>query len=321
MGMGIHEFNLLKLTFGLTGPLGRVLTLGRQHISSDARHLLGSAFEDDTYCDRVLIEQFGASSVDSLDYSDMEGASILCDLSDVEAAGLQGREFDSILDFGTLEHVYNVPVAIDLLRASLADGGVMVHSSPTDGWSGHGFYQFSPYFFHQLYSTQNGFELCSTFVVRNSGLGWKKNWWSFKLEDSRLSPLSGPPLTVLALARKLGDPNPKHLTVYQHDYELVWRNPELHGRLLGKPFEGTRSALVGLLRRSLVAPVLRKCARYVADPWSPVRLAFTQIFSWFVPSLGSRRFQRVRVSSEPSLVTRIIGADSKSETSKFPRDL
>lgn len=102
MGMGSHEFRLLELAFSLTGPLGRVLTLGRQHISADARHLLGGAYEDDEYCDRLLAEAFGATSVDSVDMSDMEGASIICDLGDPEAIGLHGREFDSIIDFEPL---------------------------------------------------------------------------------------------------------------------------------------------------------------------------------------------------------------------------
>lgn len=162
-------------------------------------------------------------------------------------------------------------------------------------------YQFSPYFYHQLYSPRNGFELMSAFIGRNSGLGWKKTWWEFQLEDSRLSPVSGPPITLLILARKVSEPHANRLSVYQRDYELVWEDPVRHGRLLGKPFEGTSSRAVGLLRRSPLAPVARTLARYVADPWSPVRRASTQIYTWFIPSLGTSRCRKVR----PSRITHL----------------
>jgi SAM-dependent methyltransferase len=69
------------------------------------------------------------------------------------------ESFDLVYDGGTLEHIYNFPQAVtncmDMLRVS----GLLVISTPSNNFLGHGFYQFSPELFYRLFSPENGFRV------------------------------------------------------------------------------------------------------------------------------------------------------------------
>jgi len=59
-----------------------------------------------SYCETFLQEQFGATAVDSFDTSKYEGASHIADMN---RPILIDSTYDTILDGGCLEHIYNVP--------------------------------------------------------------------------------------------------------------------------------------------------------------------------------------------------------------------
>ena len=67
--------------------------------------------------------------------------------------------YDAVLDFGCLEHVFDFPVAWRNCVALCRVGGHLFHSLPANNLAGHGFYQFSPELFFNLYQAKNGFEL------------------------------------------------------------------------------------------------------------------------------------------------------------------
>lgn len=93
-------------------------------------------------------------NVEALDVSDYEGAEILHDLNTPTGPGLDGK-FGLILDGGTLEHVFNVPVALDSCKRMLSIGGWFV-SHQLFNFSGHGFYSLTPELFWR-WSESNGF--------------------------------------------------------------------------------------------------------------------------------------------------------------------
>lgn len=82
MGIDAHPFNFIKLQ-SRRAPLGRVLSIGRRQLSVDARQLgdeLAAVAGESLYCEPVL-SALGAKSVDLLDYSEHEHATIVADLN------------------------------------------------------------------------------------------------------------------------------------------------------------------------------------------------------------------------------------------------
>ena len=111
MGMTFQSFDLLKKNIEEFGKLGDVLTLGRlgNQIDKKSLKLLGlennNSFAQE-YSERILIDYLGANSVDSLDNSNFEGANIICDMS--EELKNVNKQYDTIIDIGTSEHVFNI---------------------------------------------------------------------------------------------------------------------------------------------------------------------------------------------------------------------
>ena len=64
---------------------------------------------DNDYSEKFF-EKLGFSSVDSMDFSDFENASIIQDLSADLPKKLE-RKFDVIYDGGTYEHIFDLPTA------------------------------------------------------------------------------------------------------------------------------------------------------------------------------------------------------------------
>jgi len=60
----------------------------------------------------IFARELGASKVSAMDVSEYEGADILHDLNVPAPANLHER-FDLLIDGGTLEHVFNVPVSME----------------------------------------------------------------------------------------------------------------------------------------------------------------------------------------------------------------
>ena len=103
MGVTFHEFKFLEyITKSQT--LGNVLTLGRQELilnENDLKKLnvIKNKNFVEKYSDKILIENFNATSITSLDNSNFEGASIVFDMN-LPLKNLN-RQFDTIIDFGT----------------------------------------------------------------------------------------------------------------------------------------------------------------------------------------------------------------------------
>ncbi|MFN6952082.1 MAG: hypothetical protein ACK4NE_05770 [Albidovulum sp.] len=91
----------------------------------------------------TMFRKLGFGDIETADFSDYEGATILQDLNEPLAEELKGQ-FDFIFDGGTIEHVFNVPQALDNVFDMLAPGGLFISANGLNGWTGHGMYQFNP---------------------------------------------------------------------------------------------------------------------------------------------------------------------------------
>lgn len=91
----------------------------------------------------AFFERIGYPPLTSMDASTYEGCDFVQDLNDPIESDLFGR-FDVIIDGGTIEHVFNIPQALDNVFHMLKDDGIFISINGMTGWAGHGFYQFSP---------------------------------------------------------------------------------------------------------------------------------------------------------------------------------
>lgn len=173
MGLNTHSLTVLNDWIKRGGRLGDTLTLGRlqlvpgryESIESFHAVIRSTATNDQgqlSACKNVddVLRLLGATSVASLDRSAYEGASLLHDLNEPLDPKYQAS-FDTVLDGGTLEHVFNFPVAIKSCMELVRAGGTLIICTPMNNQPGHGFYQFTPELFYRLLCKQNGYRVTS----------------------------------------------------------------------------------------------------------------------------------------------------------------
>jgi hypothetical protein len=168
-----------------------------------------------------LFRYLGARVVDSIDYSDYEGATVLHDLNLPVGHELKNK-YSCVWDGGLLEHVFNYPTAVKNCMDMTAIGGWLILSTPTNNWMGHGFYQFSPELFFSLLREENGFSDAAVFMAHRGR--WYECVNPRKL--GRRAELGSPfadrdAILLHVMARKIASV-PTTLTVMQSDYETAW---------------------------------------------------------------------------------------------------
>ena len=179
MGVNLHSLNFLLLN-SKRREFGKTLTLGKLKIYVDEfnikKILNNKNYKKQKYIDEVLINYFGSTQVDILDIDDYEGANIIHDLNIKIPEKLENK-YDTILDFGTLEHIFDVKTAIENISLMSKKNGMILHVSPTNNFCGHGFYQFSPEFFNTVYSLNKSYKNTEIFLSNTYD---SKNWYKLK---------------------------------------------------------------------------------------------------------------------------------------------
>jgi SAM-dependent methyltransferase len=219
LGIDIHNLNLLAHAKDLGVSYERTIAIGRQALFIEdfelEQHrqlrrlpvLSPAPASGPRYFEPLMKEWLGAGVADSVDASPYENAPLIHDMNLPWPASSEalGR-YDAVLDFGCLEHVFNFPNAwrncVDLCRV----GGHVFHSLPANNLSGHGFYQFSPELFFNLYQPKNGFELRGLwFAMKADRLHWWKVANPMDLKR-RVNLCNSHEVYMLVLAKKLREP-------------------------------------------------------------------------------------------------------------------
>jgi hypothetical protein len=226
MGIYFHELCFLRYA-NKAGPFGAVATLGRQQIHLHApqiRELLGiesDAYWFGQYAEEILRHEFGATLVESFDASGYEGAT---HVRDFNAPVAPPRLYDTVIDLGTCEHIFDVAQALRNAAGLCAVGGQILHVLPADNLNGHGFWQFSAEAFFSLYSEANGFADTEVIFaeVRNF-----KAWHRLRhvpSEGRRIEVGSRSPTYILVRTRKVAAivTGERPASVQQSDYETIW---------------------------------------------------------------------------------------------------
>ncbi len=220
MGIDLHAFNFLKFCTKNNVILGKTLTLGRQ-----GNHLNWKDPETglvDEYCEPMLKKEFKASTVQSVDASDYENATFVQDLNKSwECKGLVNQKFKTIIDAGTLEHVFNIPQALESIANACELGGQIIHIQCHSDYCGHGFWQFSAELFQMWYSKDNGFADLEIFIAPY----FQKDFWykclpTNGIQRAELSGRQIPMSYILVRAKKIHVPG--QYSCYQSDYASLW---------------------------------------------------------------------------------------------------
>lgn len=174
MGIGSSEVHLAFMALRRGAAYRSTLMIGRQQLFLTEEHrALFRAQNPRLHDDHInsileqkyaesLFKALGAQTVDSLDASGYEDATIIADLNRPIRDDLK-LSYSVVVDCGSLEHIFNVPVALKNSIDMIETGGWYIYSGPCNNLMGHGFYQFSPEFFFNFLS-HNGFTGIEVFI-------------------------------------------------------------------------------------------------------------------------------------------------------------
>ncbi|QGZ94652.1 methyltransferase domain-containing protein [Terricaulis silvestris] len=234
MGVSKEALGLLGLARVSGADFSRVITIGRQRLDVEmpfveqffrdrgrgdlATQLAGTP--GDGYCESLLKIAFGAGVIQSIDASDYEHADIIHDMNTPITIP---ERYSLVADFGTIEHVFNVPVALDNVAMLARPGAFILHMLPSNNFVGHGFYQFSPELFFQVYAAERGFDGTRVFVAPG---GTPDLWYEVRSPKElgrRVDITSRDQLHVMVLTRKIGESvSLTQRPVQQSDYVETW---------------------------------------------------------------------------------------------------
>ena len=175
----------------------------------------------------------GAKETVSIDASAYEGASLVHDMNAPIGDELK-RKFSTVIDGGTLEHVFNFPVAIKNCMQMLDVGGHFFAHTMANNFMGHGFYQFSPELFYRVFSPENGFLACTASWCSSSASAGRDGTRrpTRTSINERVELINGRPTYLFVHAERVADVPMFAAAPQQADYAAHWsRNakPQLWG--------------------------------------------------------------------------------------------
>lgn len=234
MGLDINGVKLLLHAKQLEVNFDRVLTIGRQMLylrEKELRRMLIQAgliaadskdtLAVDTYAETFL-KMLGAEVTDSLDASAYEEASMIHDLNLPLPKEMRSK-YSVVIDGGSLEHVFNFPIAIQNCMNLIETDGYYIGITPSNNFLGHGFYQFSPELYYRIFSPSNGFRMVKMYLYVD-----RKRASFYEVLDplelkQRVIMANASPSYLFILAQKTEEKEVFKVVPQQSDYEhIVW---------------------------------------------------------------------------------------------------
>lgn len=277
MGIDINTARLIIHEVKNGHNLGKVITLGRQKLFLEKKQ--ASLLKDILHGKLLLntelelpvndfaepfFKALGATEIHSLDASDFEGANVIQDLNLPLQTSLIAQ-YDTVIDGGTLEHVFNFPEAIKSAMKMVRQNGSLWLFTPCNNLFGHGFYQFSPDLFFQLLNEKNGFAIEGVFlynVDKISEIFSIKNPLLFK---NRITMINGHASYLFVKAKRINSEILlDKIEVMQSDYaEVRWKG-ESWQAIEKKTYNWTNFFLPYSLRKSMYK--LKKSIKILKSP-------------------------------------------------------
>ena len=219
------------IDFSRTATLGRLnLFVDHRSLSAILQDACGPVTDDDVRAVRTgsdgyseeFLRRLGAKDVTSIDASAYEGATQVHDMN-LPIGDTLKRKFSVVIDGGTLEHVFNFPVAIRNCMEMLDVGGHFFTHTMANNFMGHGFYQFSPELFYRVFSPENGFCIRRV-VVFEQRIG-RPRWYEAADPNDigeRVELINGRPTYLIVHAERVADVPMFAAAPQQADYSAHW---------------------------------------------------------------------------------------------------
>ncbi|MBX7156822.1 MAG: class I SAM-dependent methyltransferase [Verrucomicrobiae bacterium] len=237
MGLDINALYFLIAARQQGASFNQVITVGRPEVGINLNLLenelkqyrfpLKKSIRDlwtkEPYFAEPIFEALGAQSISTLDASNFMGANTIHDMNLPLPNSLKNR-FDIVYDTGSLEHIFNFPVAIKNCMEMLKENGRLIIHTTANNCMGHGFYQFSPELFYRIFSEENGFEV-ERLILHPVGPYGK--WYQAndpKTIKCRVELISLRPIYLLLQARKIVSRTLFETSPQQSDYQAAWDN-------------------------------------------------------------------------------------------------
>jgi hypothetical protein len=316
MGLSVDSLKFLAQARKAGVSFDKTLTLGRQHILAGPERI-GFILEENglwpppaglaefykelratTWRFDAFARALGAREITACDASPYEGAQIVHDLNQPATPEMKER-FDVVIDGGTLEHVFNFPVAIANCMEMVKTGGHLILFTPVNNYMGHGFYQFSPELFYRVLSPENGFQV-QRMIALHDGIGESSifgvpypfpisgPWYEVKDPSevrSRVNLTNNRSVILMVLATKKECVPIFRATPQQSDYVPQWQAIEGSG---GDAAKVESSAVINWLRGRFSETFCRETLPKLARLVDPFRL----VKSGRAHSFKNRRFYR-----------------------------
>lgn len=307
MGLSINSTKFLMYAKTQGVCFARTATMGRQglHLSADALRKNLSDFGYPAVSREVedlltaaggfaepLLEMLGAGEISSFDASEFEGASNVHDFNfPVDESFV--NSFTAVIDGGTLEHIFNFPVAIKNCMEMVAVGGHFLGVTPANNFMGHGFYQFSPELLFRIFSEPNGFKVVRMIICEDRpGADW------FEVTDSdvlkeRVMLVNSRPTSLMVIAEKVSSVQAFTTPPQQSDYVRLWKSGDA-----GTRPEASRESVLFNGQGTRERLLLRAVHKLYDFAPTPLKTLYRRVRSRRDgPSLSnSRFFRRIRIS-------------------------
>jgi len=235
MGFDTNGVKLLIHAKNLDVNFDKVITIGRQGLhlkEKELQNLIRKAglstdagkdiFKNNNYAEPFL-KLLGATIADSLDASDYEGATLIHNLNLPISNDLKSK-YTLVIDGGSLEHVFNFPVAIKNCMDLIQKNGYYIGITPANNFFGHGFYQFSPELYYRIFSPSNGFRMVKMYFYINC-----KGGAFYEVSDpldvhQRVAMVNSYPSYLFIIAQKEDEKEVFMQMPQQSDYEHIsWK--------------------------------------------------------------------------------------------------
>ena len=239
MGLNSNACRLLLYAKRRGAVFTRTISIGRLSLHLN-RRMMSRAFKefalykDEEQINKVFsnlegfsepfFHELGAERVDSVDATDYEGASLVHDLN-CELPQKSELMYDAVVDGGTLEHVFNFPIALKTTMNAVKIGGRFFSITQCNNAMGHGFYQFSPELYFRVFSPDNGFVLENMFIAEGS-FGTVP-WYSVAdplQVNHRVELVNDVQTYLLVIAKRIANKPIFQNWPQQSDYAAAWRD-------------------------------------------------------------------------------------------------
>lgn len=235
MGINKNSLRFLLLAKKRGVDFSRTAMIGRQTLNMPESHFIDvmkneSGFTEsaevwkEMYSGRYaekLLKYLGAATADSFDFSDYEQATFVHDFN-APISGEHKNKYTLVIDGGSLEHIFNFPIAIKNCMEMTASGGHFISITPSNNNFGHGFYQFSPELFYRVLNADNGFSMKLMYYYDDK---FSPNWKSVADPDKvrkRVTLINDRPVMLILLAQRENITSLFDKIPQQSDYQAAW---------------------------------------------------------------------------------------------------